>query len=73
MVKFNLDIYCIGAFFVTEPVQFYATAAVVGLVYGRIQSLRVPHFPKLIPETKTQLPFLVLDVAENRNCNWNVI
>ena len=56
---------CIGAFFVTKPVQFYATAAIVGLVMGGIQSLSRSTFSKLIPETKDTTSFFSFyDVAE---------
>ena len=56
---------CVGAFFVTEPVQFYATAAIVGLVMGGIQSLSRSTFSKLIPETKDTTSFFSFyDVAE---------
>jgi len=56
---------CIGAFFVTEPIQFYATAAIVGLVMGGIQSLSRSTFSKLIPETKDTTSFFSFyDVAE---------
>ena len=56
---------CIGAYFVTEPVQFYATAGLVGLVMGGIQSLSRSTFSKLIPETKDTTSFFSFyDVAE---------
>jgi len=56
---------CIGAFFVTEPIQFYATAGLVGLVMGGIQSLSRSTFSKLIPETKDTTSFFSFyDVAE---------
>jgi MFS transporter, UMF1 family len=56
---------CVGAFFVTEPIQFYATAAIVGLVMGGIQSLSRSTFSKLIPETKDTTSFFSFyDVAE---------
>jgi UMF1 family MFS transporter len=56
---------CIGAFFVTEPKQFYAVAAIVGLVMGGIQSLSRSTFSKLIPETKDTTSFFSFyDVAE---------
>ena len=59
------EFICIGAFFVTEPIQFYATAAIVGLVMGGIQSLSRSTFSKLIPETKDTTSFFSFyDVAE---------
>ncbi len=41
---------CISAFFVTNVIQFYAIAVVVGLVMGGIQALSRATFSKLIPE-----------------------
>lgn len=56
---------CIGAFFVSKPIQFYATAAVVGIVMGGIQSLSRSTFSKLMPETKDTTSFFSFyDVAE---------
>lgn len=56
---------CIGAYFVTEPIQFYFVAAIVGLVMGGIQSLSRSTFSKLIPETKDTTSFFSFyDVAE---------
>jgi UMF1 family MFS transporter len=56
---------CIGAYFVTEPYQFYTVAAIVGLVMGGIQSLSRSTFSKLIPETKDTTSFFSFyDVAE---------
>jgi UMF1 family MFS transporter len=58
-------VICIGAFYVTEPIQFYATAAIVGLVMGGIQSLSRSTFSKLIPKTKDTTSFFSFyDVAE---------
>jgi UMF1 family MFS transporter len=56
---------CIGAFFVTEPIQFYLVAGIVGLVMGGIQSLSRSTFSKLIPETNDTTSFFSFyDVAE---------
>jgi UMF1 family MFS transporter len=56
---------CIGAFFVTEPIQFYIVAGIVGLVMGGIQSLSRSTFSKLIPETEDSTSFFSFyDVAE---------
>jgi UMF1 family MFS transporter len=50
---------------VTEPIQFYITAAIVGLVMGGIQSLSRSTFSKLIPETQDTTSFFSFyDVAE---------
>jgi UMF1 family MFS transporter len=56
---------CIGAFFVTKPIQFYLVAGIVGLVMGGIQSLSRSTFSKLMPETKDTTSFFSFyDVAE---------
>ena len=56
---------CVAAFFITEPVQFYATAGFVGLVMGGIQSLSRSTYSKFLPETKdTTSYFSFYDVAE---------
>lgn len=56
---------CIGAFFVTEPVQFYFVAGIVGLVMGGIQSLSRSTFSKLMPVTNDTTSFFSFyDVAE---------
>ena len=56
---------CIGAFFVTKPIQFYLVAGIVGLVMGGIQSLSRSTFSKLIPETNDTTSFFSFyDVAE---------
>ena len=56
---------CIVAFFIEEPIQFYITAGVVGLVMGGIQSLSRSTYSKFLPETKdTTSYFSFYDVAE---------
>ncbi len=56
---------CIVAFFIESPIQFYATAGVVGLVMGGIQSLSRSTYSKFLPETKdTTSYFSFYDVAE---------
>lgn len=56
---------CIGAFFVTKPIEFYLVAGIVGLVMGGIQSLSRSTFSKLMPETKDTTSFFSFyDVAE---------
>lgn len=58
-------IICFGAFFVTEPIQFYLVAGIVGLVMGGIQSLSRSTFSKLMPETNDTTSFFSFyDVAE---------
>jgi len=56
---------CVVAFFIIEPIQFYITAGVVGLVMGGIQSLSRSTYSKFLPETKdTTSYFSFYDVAE---------
>jgi UMF1 family MFS transporter len=56
---------CTGAFFVTEPIQFFLVAGIVGLVMGGIQSLSRSTFSKLMPETNDTTSFFSFyDVAE---------
>ena len=58
-------VICICAYFVTEPVHFYATAAFVGLVMGGIQSLSRSTYSKFLPETTdTASYFSFYDVTE---------
>ncbi|WP_338378628.1 MFS transporter [uncultured Flavobacterium sp.] len=58
-------IICIYAFFVVYPVQFYVTAAFVGLVMGGIQSLSRSTYSKFLPETTDSTSFFSFyDVAE---------
>lgn len=58
-------VLCIVAFFITSPMQFYYTAAVVGLVMGGIQALSRSTYSKFLPETKdTTSYFSFYDVAE---------
>lgn len=56
---------CIVAYTITEPIQFYATAGVVGLVMGGIQSLSRSTYSKFLPQTKdTTSYFSFFDVTE---------
>lgn len=57
---------CVYAYTITSPVQFYVTAAFVGLVMGGIQSLSRSTYSKLIPEqaVDTASYFSFYDVAE---------
>lgn len=57
---------CVYAYTITTPVQFYATASVVGLVMGGIQSLSRSTYSKLIPENAidTASYFSFYDVSE---------
>ena len=58
-------IICVFAFFVTEPIHFYITAAFVGIVMGGIQSLSRSTYSKFLPETEdTASYFSFYDVAE---------
>ena len=56
---------CIAAYFVQTPLQFYVTAAVVGLVMGGIQSLSRSTYSKFLPETNDTTSFFSFyDVSE---------
>ncbi len=56
---------CIVAYSITEPIQFYTTAAFVGLVMGGIQSLSRSTYSKLLPKTMdTTSYFSFYDVTE---------
>ena len=57
---------CIYAYTITTPIQFYVTAAFVGLVMGGVQSLSRSTYSKLIPEGEkdTASYFSFYDVAE---------
>lgn len=58
-------ILCAGAFFITQPIEFYVMAALVGLVMGGIQSLSRSTYSKLLPETQdTASYFSFYDVSE---------
>ena len=57
---------CIYAYTITTPMQFYMTAACVGLVMGGVQSLSRSTYSKLIPEGEkdTASYFSFYDVSE---------
>ena len=56
---------CIIAFFISSPIQFYATASLVGLVMGGIQALSRSTYSKFLPDTEdTTSYFSFYDVAE---------
>ncbi len=57
---------CAYAYTVTTPLQFYITAAVVGLVMGGVQSLSRSTYSKLLPENEidTASYFSFYDVSE---------
>ncbi len=56
---------CIVAYFIVLPIQFYITAAFVGLVMGGIQSLSRSTYSKFLPQTKdTTSYFSFYDVTE---------
>lgn len=59
-------VICIYAYTINSPVQFYVTAAFVGLVMGGIQSLSRSTYSKLIPEGEpdTASYFSFYDVSE---------
>ncbi len=56
---------CVVAYFITDPIEFYSVAGVVGLVMGGIQALSRSTYSKFLPETKdTTSYFSFYDVAE---------
>ncbi|WP_188051069.1 MFS transporter [Flavobacterium sp. GP15] len=56
---------CVGAFFISQPLEFYVMATVVGFVMGGIQSLSRSTYSKLLPETEDTASFFSFyDVAE---------
>lgn len=56
---------CIGSYFITQPIEFYIMATLVGLVMGGIQSLSRSTYSKLLPETQDTASFFsFFDVAE---------
>ena len=56
---------CVFAFFIKTPIEFYITAAGVGMVMGGIQSLSRSTYSKLIPETDDTTSFFSFyDVTE---------
>lgn len=57
---------CIGAYFITNEYQFYALAAVVGMVMGGIQSLSRSTYSKFLPVNTpdTASYFSFYDVTE---------
>lgn len=59
-------VICVYAYTITSPVQFYVTAAFVGLVMGGIQSLSRSTYSKFIPEgtLDTASYFSFYDVSE---------
>ncbi|WP_166925894.1 MFS transporter [Flavobacterium poyangense] len=58
-------VFCIGAFFITKPMEFYAMATMAGLVMGGIQALSRSTYSKLLPETEDTASFFSFyDVAE---------
>ncbi len=59
-------IVCLGAYFLTEELQFYILAAFVGLVMGGIQSQSRSTYSKLIPDDTQDVAsyFSFYDVTE---------
>ena len=56
---------CVGAYFITKPIEFYIAAGAVGLVMGGIQALSRSTFSKMIPKTDhTTSYFSFFDVSQ---------
>jgi UMF1 family MFS transporter len=66
VLNFIWVIICAYAYTITSPIQFYVTAAFVGLVMGGIQSLSRSTYSKLIPNKAidTASYFSFYDVSE---------
>lgn len=59
------SLICVFAYFVHTPVEFYTTAAFVGLVMGGIQALARSTYSKMLPETEDTTSFFsFFDVTE---------
>ncbi|WP_025740487.1 MFS transporter [Aquimarina pacifica] len=64
-INFIWVLICIYAFFITEPIHFYCTAGVVGMVMGGIQALSRSTYSKLLPDTEDTTSFFSFyDVSE---------
>ena len=64
-INFIWVVICIYAFFMTESVQFYIAAGIVGLVMGGIQALSRSTYSKFLPDTEDTTSFFSFyDVAE---------
>ena len=58
-------ILCVGAFYITKPVEFYLAAGLVGMVMGGIQAISRSTFSKMIPKTQnTTSYFSFYDVTQ---------
>ncbi|MGC4037683.1 MAG: MFS transporter [Chitinophagaceae bacterium] len=56
---------CVTAYFITNEIEFYILAALIGLMMGGIQSLSRSTYSKLMPETKDTASFFSFyDVTE---------
>ena len=51
ILNFIWAFLCMGAYFITTPMEFYIAAAMVGMVMGGIQALSRSTYSKMIPET----------------------
>ena len=66
VLNFIWIVICTFAYFITTPMEFYITAAVVGLVMGGIQALSRSTYSKLLPDDAidTTSYFSFYDVSE---------
>ncbi len=66
VINFIWIAICVYAYTITTPIQFYITAAVVGLVMGGIQALSRSTYSKFLPENAvdTASYFSFYDVSE---------
>ena len=65
ILNFIWAFLCMGAYFITTPMEFYIAAAMVGMVMGGIQALSRSTYSKMIPETdNTTSYFSFYDVSQ---------
>jgi len=58
-------VLCSMSYFITQPIEFYTMATLIGFVMGGIQSLSRSTYSKLLPETEDTVSyFSFFDVAE---------
>jgi len=58
-------VFCSVAYFITQPMEFYIMATLIGFVMGGIQALSRSTYSKLLPETEDTASFFSFyDVAE---------
>ncbi len=65
VINISWVLFCICAYFITQPIHFYVMASWCGLVMGGIQALSRSTYSKLLPETDDTASFFSFyDVSE---------